>query len=391
MTTNLFYNVWDGKVGGPMVLGEEYRWNVPIVTYGFDKSFLDYFGQPGVDAVEAAIQTINDLPPASSIALTNYPLNTTGYNREAGAQRFFDLKSATLPMLLQQFGLTSPSANVWALRRWDSNICLFILFVDSNGMGFIPEGMFDFLGPYYVDQRNFDPITLQASRYVNETPYTYLITTLPDCTAGYIQSLKVDPLAPSDTAVCDNGVLLNYGGGLFYTGLTADDVGGLLYLHNRTNINVETLDASIFPDNHTTNNLLRTAPRPGVEKITFVQHTTNFSGDFLTMTNQFTDAYFTNNAQVTQAVQRVTSQPDFLFSAKDIGFVTYNDGANPGISLRFCQPPDTSGWINNSGLNGNLGGDGPGVIRPQVRITFPTPAKYIAAAGGAINGPAYLW
>ncbi|MDB6108805.1 MAG: hypothetical protein JWR69_555, partial [Pedosphaera sp.] len=47
--------------------------------------------------------------------------------------------------------------------------------------------------------------------------------------------------------------------------------------------------------------------------------------------------------------------------------------------------------INNSGLNGNPGGDGPGVIRPQVQITFPTPAKYIAASGGAINGPAYLW
>lgn len=65
-----YHGWWDGNIGGPMALGEEYRWNMPIITYGFDKSFLDYFGRPGVDAVEAAIQVINDLPPASGNLLT---------------------------------------------------------------------------------------------------------------------------------------------------------------------------------------------------------------------------------------------------------------------------------------------------------------------------------
>ena len=38
-------------IGGPMDINEDYRWNVPLVTYGFDQSFLDYFGSNGVAAV----------------------------------------------------------------------------------------------------------------------------------------------------------------------------------------------------------------------------------------------------------------------------------------------------------------------------------------------------
>src|SRR6266404_4804702 len=56
-----------GDIGGPMDIGEGYRWNVPVVTYGFDQSFVDYFGSNGVAAVESAIQVLNDLPPASTI------------------------------------------------------------------------------------------------------------------------------------------------------------------------------------------------------------------------------------------------------------------------------------------------------------------------------------
>ena len=56
-----------GDIGGPMNIGEGYRWNLPVVTYGFDRSFLDYFGSNGVAAVEGAIGILNALPPASSI------------------------------------------------------------------------------------------------------------------------------------------------------------------------------------------------------------------------------------------------------------------------------------------------------------------------------------
>ena len=52
-----------GDIGGPMNLGQEYRWNVPVLTYAFDQSFLDYFGSNGVAAVESAIGILNSLPP----------------------------------------------------------------------------------------------------------------------------------------------------------------------------------------------------------------------------------------------------------------------------------------------------------------------------------------
>ena len=32
-------------------LGEEYRWNSPVVTYSYDESLLNYFGSNGVVAV----------------------------------------------------------------------------------------------------------------------------------------------------------------------------------------------------------------------------------------------------------------------------------------------------------------------------------------------------
>ena len=69
-----------GDIGGPMNIGEGYRWNLPVVTYGFDRSFLDYFGSNGVAAVEGAIGILNALPPASSVVLTNYPLATWSFN-----------------------------------------------------------------------------------------------------------------------------------------------------------------------------------------------------------------------------------------------------------------------------------------------------------------------
>ena len=43
-------------VGGPMWISNGFRWNVPVVTYGFDQSFLNFFGSNGVAAVEGAIQ-----------------------------------------------------------------------------------------------------------------------------------------------------------------------------------------------------------------------------------------------------------------------------------------------------------------------------------------------
>ena len=42
-------------MGSPMNLGQGYRWNVPLVTYAYDTSFLDFFGTTGAAAVDSTI------------------------------------------------------------------------------------------------------------------------------------------------------------------------------------------------------------------------------------------------------------------------------------------------------------------------------------------------
>src|SRR5277367_6213123 len=78
-----YWYVSPGHIGGPMCISNGYRWNVPVVTYGFDQSFLNFFGTNGVAAVEGAIQILNDLPPASGVVLTNYPDFSQQINAQA--------------------------------------------------------------------------------------------------------------------------------------------------------------------------------------------------------------------------------------------------------------------------------------------------------------------
>jgi len=50
--------------GGPKNFGEGSRLAAPIVTYGFDDTFLEYFGSQGVAAVDSAMKVLNALPSA---------------------------------------------------------------------------------------------------------------------------------------------------------------------------------------------------------------------------------------------------------------------------------------------------------------------------------------
>lgn len=145
-------------IGGPMNINEEYRWNVPVVTYGFDKSFLDYFGSNGVAAVESAIQILNDLPPASVIVSSNYPFQSQQINYQAESQNLYDLKSATLSVMLEQMGLAQPSRNIFDLRLWNP-ILLSFIYLNHDPW---PDGII----PNNIIERNFDPETLQPSHVV---------------------------------------------------------------------------------------------------------------------------------------------------------------------------------------------------------------------------------
>jgi hypothetical protein len=348
-------------IGGPMDIREGYRWNVPVVTYGFDRSFLDYFGSNGVAAVETAISTLNNLGPASALVLTNFPYISRRINPPAAAQNLSDLKSATLSALIEQLGLAQPTRFAFSIRQWDPSLEAFA-FLGSGPPW--PPGIV----PNYIIERNFDPQTLAVTNFVNSTEYTsyvYYRDLGPNGIPSFSDVIEspVDPLAQTYTAVADNFLAPDLessnGQGVFYTGLTYDDVGGLSYLFGTNNLNLETLLPTVH--SATTNGPVDLAMRPGIDKITFIPHPFDpLPGVFMPMTNQFTDAYITNNQTFYQQVERVIGQPDFLFCAGDTG----SDG---GTTLPILRT-GTSNWINNAGLNG--GQSGPGVVLPPVKIMF---------------------
>jgi len=357
--TNGFYPT-SGDIGGPMALTNEYRWNVPVVTYGFDQSFIKFFGSNGITAVQNAIQILNDLPPASQIDLGNFPYFTQSHNHLAESKGLNDLKSTTLFLLLEQLGLARPSDSVFVLRRWNP------LFVGPaslsvyGGHVFFETNWTSEILDYNIVTRNYDSATRSPSDFVNGVLYAGEVFT--DVTGvSSIPLIVVDPSQANEafSAVADQAIT----SGTFYKGITRDDAAGLNYLYSPDNINYETLLSSIVSAETNGRAIVNGAWRPGVDKINFIPHTVDAqSGAFMPMTNFFTDHYLTNGVPMQQQVARIISRPDFLFCAGDIQSI--------GLGFPMYNRTGTTNWLNNAVLNGNTNGAGPGVIQPSVKIVF---------------------
>lgn len=348
-----------GDIGGPMEFGSEYRWNVPVVTYAFDASFINYFGTNGVAAVESAIQTLNNLPPASQIDPTTFPLNTTVTNSKAQANGLIDLKSEALSVLLNQMGLAQPQRFMF---------CVYA----SEVVGPVPTRV------SLVVLRNYDPLTFAATNVLNGTLYYSNVTFNVSSSVITATACPTDTNAPTETAVADGGV--GFRPGLLYTGLTADDVGGLRYLLTTNNINLESLLSDVTGTGTNAGNYLNVALRGGVDKITFVEPPLDSllnESFFQPYTNQYTDTYITNGVLMQQQLARVTTRPDIVFSAYD----------SPTAVAPAVQCTSTANWLNTGGAPG-IGG--PGIIQPQVTIAFRKFGSSAVAVTGDSGSPAYV-
>ena len=397
-----------GDIGGPMSLSEAYRWNVPVITYAYDLTFLRYFGTNGVAAIDEAMAILNALPPASQMStdLSEYALDTKSENGTASTLGLIDIKSFVLATVLEQLGLANPERFVWALRGRDAR----------------PP----FPTNYSVIQLNYDPVTLTRSRYVNGVLYNYQI--FDDLGpqggewASAVEWYQLDPLYQPYSSVAGGGGGSDYqlgsspsdsflgiglfGAGLsvghFYTGLTRDDVGGLRYLLSTNHMVFDTLPATVLPrtsgssgspwtpvlgfggtnaagiSNAVTaagtnfSTFVRTAYRPGVDKITF-QRVSVFGTNFTPITLRYTDRYVSTNARVVkQPVERLLLQPDILFQVRNLGTVL-------DIPV-FSRRTTTANWVNNAALNSYYDGDGmggPGTIFPPVVISFSDQVPYL--------------
>jgi len=376
-TPALSYNIGGGTggqaldIGGPMNLGEGYRWNIQTVTYGFDKSFQDYFGTRGMDEVNKAFAILNALPPVSKMSsnLTEFPQDTRRINYAANSIGLVDLKSWVLGMIVEQMGLTDPERYVWTLRN------RFVTPAPVTN--------------YFVIMRNFDPVTWIPSAYVDGVLYSYTIVEFgtPTAWADAVET-TVDPLALPWRSVA--GVMMNgniadnptlFAPGFFFTGLTRDDVGGLRYLLRKQNINMENLATNAIASGGGSawgvagggGALVSTALRGGVDKINF--KLIKYYGPFPGFTNFYTDKYYTNGHTAQQRIERDLASPDIIFTAGDLG--TFGGSGVPVLKTRT----DTTTWNNNSAINtpprAGVELDGPGVIPPPVVLALSTVGPYI--------------
>jgi hypothetical protein len=228
----LGYDIAD-DVGGPKNLNDEYRWGVPVIYYGFDQSFLNFFGAQGVQAIEAAMAVYNGLQPVSSydVGLTTFPTRVRRVNFSAQAQSLLDLKSTTMENLAEQLGLAEPERYAW---------CLHMRHVGPGGC---PNDV-----SYLVVQRNlaYAPSSLtqlQYSEFINGAFIGYQISetcVAPNPIAVAVPSFP-DPYDPRQSPVASR--LGEFGE--FFSGLTRDDAAGLRYLYNSNNINREALSPGV--------------------------------------------------------------------------------------------------------------------------------------------------
>jgi hypothetical protein len=411
-----------GDIGGPMFAFEGYRWTVPNVTYAFDSSFLRFFGTNGVAAVEEAIAILNALPPSSELSptLDEYPLDTKGENAEATALGLLDLKSHVLTLMLEEMGLANPERFVFGLRS------------RQTGQNFTN---------YAIIQMNYDPVTIQPSRYVNGVLYNYVIFDAIGPMGGEwasaVEWYQLDPLRIPYSSVAGGfgnpdltlGAAPDLSGGSigiqgllsgqYFTGLTRDDVGGLRYMLSPNNRVFETLLPTVVPASvvgggsawgpifgtnvvGATNvaitnvlgtnvlaNFTRTALRGGVDKVTFqrVNFDSILGTAFTPITNRYTDLFIntTNGRVVKQKVARAILAPDIIFAVNDLDTVF----EVPVFAFRTS----TLQWSNNAAINtdiigfgvpgGNLGG--PGVIAPNMVILFTDLLPFFLNAPGGMD------
>jgi len=417
-----------------MKLGEAYRFNIPVITYGYDASFLRYFGATGVAAIESAMKVLNDIPAADSMSATleEFPTITLRHNATASALSIVDLKTTALSFMVEQLGVAAPENVVWSIRaHWTDPAQL---------------------DHFSVFNPNYDPVTLQQSSYVNGFQFTYQILQT-DTTQWKAVNFPVDPLAPAFTTVANfsqafatigRGGSLAFGFGSYFPALTREDIAAFRYMLSTTNYAVETLLPDVIVStggaigvtggtsvgsgstgggstggfsggigepwspvfsvfaggsgsanppwsivtvstNVATNAVVVTpvttglprvvnALRPGVGKYKFVQ--IGFDSILGAATRPYLvtwlDRYVTNNTTRVQAVARQVTVPDVLFSAGDLGVVNHV----PILSLVTAD-----GYIDNSALNrvGGVQDDelaGPGIITSGKQITFSKLGRY---------------
>lgn len=338
----------EGDAGAPKAVGGEFRISEPIFTYAYDATFLDYFGEDGIRAVESAIKVFNDLPSASSMSadLSEFPLATSRVNYAAQRLNLYDVKTVVMGLILEEMGVASPERYVWTIRQNNP---------DQNG------------APQFLNvRRNFDPVTQLATSFVNNTLYTYHNVAFlnPDGSVLYYdaEEVSLDAAEPNVSLAAYTGTQVSTvdgrvstqvsrsSFGRYYTGLTRDDAGALRYMYHPNNKNYEPITPTTtlrtsqnvtvigtgsggswggltpalgVSSGGTTNSVaaIGDGVRGGIDKITFIRVDVDpLLNRFLKpLVLRYTDTVTTNGVTRSQQVERSLGVPHVTFRSQDIG------------------------------------------------------------------------
>ena len=227
-------------VVAPKNLGQGYRWNTRNLYYAFDASFFTFFGSDGgaageVDKAFAVVNTLTNLS-AYPADLNEESLDTKRVNYRAQALELMDMKSVTMAYLLEELGLTQPERYVFTLHA-----------------AFLPPGATCPNYEYLVVQRNFDPVTYVYSSYINELLYSYVIDEFCELSplpfgrvVHQVVPFVADPEERAAGFTTVAGGVETLEPGMFYTGLSRDDLGGLRYLMATNRIQWELPSSNSF-------------------------------------------------------------------------------------------------------------------------------------------------
>jgi hypothetical protein len=255
----------------PKNIYEEYRPDVPVWYYASDSSFISYYGNAGLTNIDAAFGILNGvmcgftntpiflysatngitlpgngLPGGVAVTLTaantldqystnllEFSLENQQINYTAQTLGLLDMKSFVLHQMVLQLGLADPTRYVWTLhdRLPDPDV--------SNPTCPANE-------EYLVVQRNFDVTQdYPYSSYINGSLYNFTI--IENCGndpkvpySAITDPVPADQVDNSFPPVAAGGLITGeLNPGVFYDGLTRDDVAGLKYLLSTNNINWE--------------------------------------------------------------------------------------------------------------------------------------------------------
>jgi hypothetical protein len=368
LNRNYFYGEFE--LGGTKNFGEGSRLNVPVITYAYDATFLDYFGANGVKAIDSAFAVFNRLPNVSSASANLHEFITQGnqqINYTAQALNMVDLKSVMMGLIIEHMGLIGET-HVFDLH-------------ERTAIAGAPACSFY----YAVILRNFDPVTYDPTTYVNGQNYIYQIndacpvgTQVGDAFEYPADATRNFPF--NFTAVATKEAL-DYGG--FYLGLTRDDFGGLRYLYRKNNFNVESLDPEAFalpgsgspfspaPITQTNTagaggvtNSITQGVFGGIEKVLYVKvgFDSLVGNTFTPRQYSYNLPYVTNGHLQNITITRVITAPDILITAADLVQTPPIPFSDPeyGRTNTFLPPAVVSPG----------GGQEPNVISPTMIVTF---------------------